>query len=164
MRTCRPVTCSLTLNRRPRFRQPREVEQPPLVLLALLLLLFVRGILLWLAVPIAFLWWGVTTLVQSARGKQPIGLGKTIGWADLKGLHHSQTLVGKLLVLDRQRGKGRMGAAFQVALKDPAGGPFYSPLDLGGRIGPRARILVAIKRFTPARAAPNRSSAQNTRL
>lgn len=50
--------------------------------IALFVLLVVRGLLLWLVIPIAFLGWLVISPIRLALGKPYITPGKRIGWAD----------------------------------------------------------------------------------
>lgn len=50
---------------------------------AIFLLLCVRGILLWLVVPIACCMWLVMLFVRPMLGQPNVSLGKVIGWADL---------------------------------------------------------------------------------
>jgi hypothetical protein len=51
--------------------------------IALFVLLVVRGGLLWLVIPIAFLSWLVISPMRLTLGKPYITAGKLIGWADL---------------------------------------------------------------------------------
>jgi len=51
--------------------------------MALLGLLLVRGLFLWLVVPLAFLLWLVLTPVRALRRRSFVSPGKVIGWADL---------------------------------------------------------------------------------
>jgi len=48
-----------------------------------LLLLFARGILLWIVVPLSAVWWLLTMPVRQVRRKAHVSLAQTIGWADL---------------------------------------------------------------------------------
>jgi len=51
--------------------------------IALFVLLVVRGWLLWLVIPIAFLGWLVMSSIRMTLGKPYITPGKLIGWADM---------------------------------------------------------------------------------
>lgn len=62
--------------------------------IALFVLLVVRGWLLWLAIPIAFLGWLVMSPIRVVMGKPHIGLGKLIGWADM----NLTAAIGKVLI------------------------------------------------------------------
>ena len=50
---------------------------------ALFLFLCVRGILLWLVIPIAFCAWLVMLLSRPMSRQPHLALGKVVGWADL---------------------------------------------------------------------------------
>jgi len=50
---------------------------------ALFTLLVVRGLLLWLVIPIALLGWLVTSPIRLILRKPYITAGKLIGWADI---------------------------------------------------------------------------------
>lgn len=59
-------------------------QQPSiLVQIALLIMLLVRGVLLWIVVPVAAVWWLIAIPVDAIVRKPYVGLGQTIGWADL---------------------------------------------------------------------------------
>ncbi len=47
------------------------------------LMLLVRGVLLWLVIPASAVWWLLAAPIRRLRGKRLVGLGQTIGWADL---------------------------------------------------------------------------------
>jgi hypothetical protein len=62
--------------------------------IALLVLLVVRGLLLWLVIPIAFLGWLVMLPIRLALRKPYITPGKLIGWADM----NLSAAIGQVLV------------------------------------------------------------------
>jgi hypothetical protein len=47
------------------------------------ILLVVRGALLWVVIPAATVWWLLAMLARGIRRRRYVGLGQTIGWADL---------------------------------------------------------------------------------
>lgn len=51
--------------------------------IGLLLILLVRGVLLWIVVPISIAWWLVATPIDAVTGRRHVRLAQTIGWADL---------------------------------------------------------------------------------
>ena len=57
-------------------------------------LLVVRGWLLWLAIPLAFLGWLVMSPIRVVLSKPYIALGKLIGWVDM----NLTAAIGKALV------------------------------------------------------------------
>jgi hypothetical protein len=50
--------------------------------IALVLLLIVRGLLLWIVLPVAALAWLVRLPYAFVR-RRPVSIGQTLGWADL---------------------------------------------------------------------------------
>jgi hypothetical protein len=62
--------------------------------IALFVLLVVRGWLLWLVIPIAFLGWLVMSPIRLTLGKPYITPGKLIGWADM----NLTAAIGQVLV------------------------------------------------------------------
>jgi len=60
-------------------------KQPPnrLRFIGLVLMLLVRGVLLWVVIPASAIWWLTAIPVNALMRKQYISLGQTIGWADL---------------------------------------------------------------------------------
>ncbi len=62
--------------------------------IALFVLLVVRGWLLWLVIPIAFLGWLVMSPIRLTLGKPYITTGKLIGWADM----NLSAAIGQVLV------------------------------------------------------------------
>lgn len=58
------------------FEQP---TQPPLPVVVAILLLFVRGLLLWLVVPVGVICWLPCWALSSGR----VTLGNFLGWLDL---------------------------------------------------------------------------------
>jgi len=53
------------------------------VSLGILLMLVVRGVLLWVVIPLSDVWWLLTEPARVANGKPHVGLAETIGWANL---------------------------------------------------------------------------------
>ena len=51
--------------------------------IGLLLMLLVRGVLMWIVVPVSAGWWLIAIPIGAMRGKPYVGLPQTIGWADL---------------------------------------------------------------------------------
>jgi hypothetical protein len=51
--------------------------------IGLLLILLVRGVLLWIVVPISIGWWLLATPIDALTGRPHVRLAQTIGWADL---------------------------------------------------------------------------------
>ena len=62
--------------------------------IALFVLLVVRGWLLWLVIPLAFLGWLVMSPIRVVLSKPYIALGKLIGWMDM----NLTAAIGKVLV------------------------------------------------------------------
>jgi len=62
--------------------------------IAWFVLLAVRGLLLWLVVPLAFLLWLLLTPMRAILHRSFVAPGKVIGWADLNLIG----LVGRLLI------------------------------------------------------------------
>ena len=56
------------------------------------MLLAVRGWLLWLVIPIAFLGWLAVSPVRVVLNKPYIAVGKLIGWADMNLASGSEQL------------------------------------------------------------------------
>jgi hypothetical protein len=46
-------------------------------------MLLVRGVLLWIVVPVFAVWWLLASPIDALRNKPHVGLFQTIGWADL---------------------------------------------------------------------------------
>ena len=62
--------------------------------IALFVLLVVRGWLLWLVIPLAFLGWLVMSPIRVMLSKPYIALGKLIGWVDM----NLTAAIGEVLV------------------------------------------------------------------
>jgi len=62
--------------------------------IAWFMLLAVRGLLLWLVVPLAFLLWLLLTPIRALRHRSFVSPSKVIGWADLNLI----AVVGQILI------------------------------------------------------------------
>jgi hypothetical protein len=63
----------------------RDSSQPTSLLKsgALILMLLVRGVLLWIVVPISVAWWLIGLPINALTRRPLVGLSQAIGWADL---------------------------------------------------------------------------------
>lgn len=57
-----------------------ETEPAQLSMIATLLLLIVRGLILWLVIPLTLLWWLLTWPILQ---KRKVSLAQLLGWVDL---------------------------------------------------------------------------------
>src|ERR1700682_1691529 len=73
----------------PPYRPASRVEA-----VAVLALLLVRGVLLWLVVPLAFCFWLLLTPARALFRRRYVGVGRVIGWFDLNLV----ALIGQVLI------------------------------------------------------------------
>jgi len=71
-----------------------STERAPRRFVGTLVLLTVRGLVLWLVVPLTLLLWPVVSLALRRRG---VSLGQFLGWVDLNLISAIQRLLGDLL-------------------------------------------------------------------
>jgi len=83
-------------NRKGRARIDPGYSRPVggLEAIAWFVLLAVRGLLLWLVVPLAFLLWLLLTPIRALRHRSFVSPSKVIGWADLNLI----AVVGQILI------------------------------------------------------------------
>jgi predicted tellurium resistance membrane protein TerC len=82
--------------------------------------LVIRGVLLWLVVPLATLWWLIARAGGRARG---ITLGQFLGWTDLNLIACIQRTVGRPVVrfpLDRVPVSDMRQVTHRLRVVDPA--------------------------------------------
>jgi len=60
-----------------------SVESNLLSIIGAILLLLVRGVLLWVVVPVASGWWLIAIPFDAMRRRSRVGFSQAIGWADL---------------------------------------------------------------------------------